>query len=142
MELFNEKPRMIELPRIYDPRGSLSFVQNDGNTLPFDIARAYWIYDVPGGEQRGSHAHYLNHTFIVANSGSFRVNIFDGNSWQSFTLYRPFEGLLVPAGYWHTLDNFSSGAVCMVLTSELYSEEDYIRDFDQYLQYIANRCAN
>ncbi len=127
------KPHIIDLPRIYDPRGNLSFIQNGDKELPFDIERVYWIYDVPAGEERGAHSHIHAKSLIVANSGSFNVNLFDGVKWWKFTLNRPFEALFVPPGYWRTMDNFSSGSVLMVLSSVPYSEDDYIRDYDDFL---------
>lgn len=128
------EPAVIELPRIYDPRGNLTFLQNGDGLFPFTIARVYWIYDVPAGEQRGSHAHHFGKELLIAAAGSFAVNLFDGKKWQKFTLNRPYQGLYVPPGYWRTLDDFSSGSVCMVLTSTLYNEEDYIRDYDEFIQ--------
>ena len=128
-----EKARLIDIPRIYDPRGNLSFLQEQDGLLPFSIKRVYWTYDVPAGEHRGEHAHIVGHELIVAVSGSFNVNLFDGKEWQTFTLNRPFTGLYVPPHYWRTLDNYSSGSVMMVLSSEEFSESDYIRNFDQYL---------
>lgn len=126
------KPHIIVLPRIFDPRGSLSFAEGE-NHVPFDIARVYWIYDVPTGEVRGSHSHKEAKSLLVATNGSFTVHLFDGKTTESFTLSRPFEGLYIPPGYWRTLDNFSSGSVCMVLTSLPYSEDDYIRDYNEFL---------
>lgn len=131
----SDKPRIIDLPRIYDPRGNLSFVQNGDAKLPFRIERVYWIYDVPAGEERGAHSHHEGLELITALSGSFNVNLFDGHEWQHFTLNRPYQGLYVPNGYWRTLDNFASGSVCMVLTSTPYSEDDYIRNFDEFMKY-------
>lgn len=129
----SEKARIIALPRIYDPRGNLTFVENGDNFLPFKIERAYWTYDVPAGEERGGHSHHLGRELLVAISGSFNVNLYDGRNWETYTLNRPWEGLYIPPGYWRTLDNFASGSVCMVLTSVPYSEDDYVRDFDQFL---------
>lgn len=130
-----ETPYIIEIPRVNDPRGNLSFLQS-GDIIPFDIRRVYWIYDVPAGEERGSHSHIEAHSVIIAASGSFDVRLFDGHKWTTYTLNRPYQGLYVPPGYWRTLDNFSSGSVCLSLTSTLYSEEDYIRDFDEYLRSV------
>lgn len=129
------KPRLIELPRIYDPRGSLSFAQ-DNDRIPFAIKRVFWLYDVPGGALRGSHSHKDAHELIVATGGSFDVSLHDGDSSTTYTLNRPFIGLYVPPGYWRTLENFSSGSVCMVLDSTLYDENDYIRDFDEFLEWV------
>jgi len=126
-------PRIISLPRIYDPRGNLTFVQNDDNRVPFRIERVYWIYDVPAGEERGGHAHKEMHALMIALSGSFTVHLSDGHKELDFVLNRPFEGLYVPPGYWRTIDNFASGSVCMVLSSLKYSEDDYIRDYDDFL---------
>lgn len=133
-----DEPRIIEIPRIYDPRGNLSFVENDDNVVPFRIERVYWVYDVPAGEERGAHSHHQGREFIIALSGSFNVNLFDGTKLRSYTLNRPFAGLFVPAGYWRTLDNFSSGSVCMVLSSTAYDEADYVRDYDEFLKLCMN----
>ncbi len=129
-----EKPYIIELPRITDPRGNLTFVQNGHEFMPFDIERAYWIYDVPAGEERGSHAHRRARSLMVAVSGSFDVELFDGHECATFTLNRPFQALYLPACYWRTIKNFSSGSVCLVLTSIPYSAEEYIRDFDEFIR--------
>lgn len=132
-------PRLIDFPRIYDPRGNLTFVQNGDGLVPFDIERVYWIYDVPAGEERGSHSHRASKELIVALGGSFTVHLSDGRKWLDFTLNRPFQGLYVPPGYWRTLDNFSSGSVCMVLVSEPYDEDDYIREWDEFVQISAKK---
>lgn len=129
----NPEPRIIELPRIYDPRGSLTFTQNGDGLLPFTIQRVFWTYDVPGGESRGGHAHHQEQQFIIAVSGSFDVNVFNGREWTCFHLNRPFQGLYLPPGYWRTLDNFSSGSVLLTLSSMLYTPEDYIEDLDDYI---------
>ncbi len=128
------KPRIIELPRIYDPRGNLTFVENGDTLLPFNVQRVYWVYDVPAGAKRGAHSHHEGQELIVSISGSFNVNLFNGDEWQRFTLNRPFQGLYVPPGYWRTLDNFSTGSVCMVLTSTPYDEADYVREYDDFLK--------
>jgi dTDP-4-dehydrorhamnose 3,5-epimerase-like enzyme len=117
-----------------DRRGNLTVVQN-GVTVPFDIKRVYYLYDVPGGESRGSHAHRELSQLIVAASGSFRVVLDDGTAKRAFVLNRPYQGLLVKPGIWRDLDDFSSGAVCMVLASEVYQPEDYIRDYDEFLSF-------
>ncbi len=127
-------PAIVELPRIYDPRGNLTFIQTGDSQLPFRIERVFWTYDVPAGETRGGHAHIEGQEILVATSGSFRVNIFDGRSWRHFILNRPYQGLYIPAGYWRTMDDFSSGSVCMVLASTIYDEDDYIRDMDRFLK--------
>ena len=116
-----------------DRKGNLSVVEN-GITLPFDVKRVYYIYDVPGGESRGAHAHKELSQLIVAASGSFCVTLDDGRAKQTFFLNRPYQGLYVKPGIWRDLTDFSSGAVCMVLASEKYCEEDYIRDYDEYLE--------
>lgn len=132
------RPQLIRLPRIHDPRGNLTFAQNPG-ALPFTLRRAYWIYDVPAGEERGGHSHREMAQMLVAVGGSFNVNVCDGFSWRTFTLNRPFEGLFIPPGIWRTLDNFSSGAVCLSLVSTDYAESDYIRDFEEFRE-IARKC--
>lgn len=129
----NKIPYIINIPKIYDPRGNLSFVEN-GDLLPFEIKRAYWTYDVPAGEVRGSHSHREGEELIIAISGSFNVNLYDGENTYTFTMNRPYNGLYVPPGYWRTLDNFSSGSVCLVLTSTIYSETDYVRDYEEFLR--------
>jgi len=124
--------RIIELPRITDARGNLSFVEG-GQHIPFDIRRVYYLYDVPGGSDRGSHAHKNLKQFIVAMSGSFDVVLNDGVNEKRFHLNRSYYGLYVCPMMWRYLDNFSSGAVCMVLASEYYDESDYIRDYDEFM---------
>lgn len=126
---------IIELDKHHsDRKGNLTVVQN-GETLPFDVKRVYYIYDVPGGEDRGAHAHRSLSQLIIAASGSFTVTLDDGHCKRSFFLNRPYQGLLVKPGMWRNLGDFSSGAVCMVLASEIFQEEDYIRDYDQFLEY-------
>ena len=126
---------IIELDKHHsDRKGNLSVVQN-GSTVPFDVKRVYYLYDVPGGESRGSHAHKELNQLIIAASGSFRVTLDDGNVKRSFTLNRPYQGLYVKPGIWRVLDDFSSGAVCLVLASELYDKEDYIRDYQEFLKF-------
>jgi len=125
--------KIIELPKISDARGNLSFIEG-GQHIPFDIKRAYYLYDVPGGSDRGSHAHKGLHQFIVAMSGSFDVVLDDGNDKKRFHLNRSYYGLYVCPMMWRLLDNFSSGAVCMVLASEHYDESDYIRDYEVFLE--------
>ena len=127
-----EKCRQIELPKIEDSRGNLSFIEG-GIHIPFDIKRVYYLYDVPGGSDRGSHAHKNLHQFIVAMSGSFDVLLDDGKEKKRFHLNRSYYGLYICPMMWRYLDNFSSGAVCMVLASDHYDEADYIRDYDEFL---------
>lgn len=107
----------------------------NGSDVPFDVKRVYYLYDVPGGESRGSHAHKQLSQLIIAASGSFRVTLDDGVTRKSFVLNRPYQGLCVRPGIWRDLDDFSSGAVCMVLASEVYQEDDYIRDYEEFLKF-------
>lgn len=128
--------RIIELPKIFDPRGNLTVSESQKN-IPFDIKRVYWTYDIPSGESRGGHAHKLCRECIIAVSGSFTVSLDNGTERRTFLLNHPWQGLLVDTGVWRTLDDFSSGAVCLVLASELFEEEDYIRDYTLFEKYIA-----
>ena len=124
---------IVELDRHHeDRRGNLTVVEN-GLTLPFDVKRVYYLYDIPGGEGRGAHAHRKLEQLIVAASGSFTVTLDDGNAKRSFFLNRPNQGLYVKPGMWRDLVDFSSGAVAMVLASEVYQKEDYIRDYNEFL---------
>ncbi len=116
---------LIKLPKIEDRRGNLSFIEKD--CIPFEIKRVYYLYDVPSGAYRGGHAHKNLKQFLIALSGSFEVLLDDGNSTKTIMLNRPDVGLLIPNGIWRELDNFSSGSVCLVLASDVYKEEDYIR---------------
>lgn len=126
---------VIELDKHYDQRhGHLSVVEN-GMTLPFDVKRVYYLYDIPGGESRGAHAHKELEQLIVAASGSFTVTLDDGNCKRSFFLNRPYQGLYVKPGLWRDLVDFSSGSVAMVLASEVYQSNDYIRDYDVFLKF-------
>lgn len=126
--------RIIELDKHHsDRKGNLSVVENFKD-VPFGVKRVYYLYDVPGGESRGGHAHKALRQLIVAVSGSFSVTLDDGKNKKTFVLNRPYQGLLVVPGIWRTLDDFSSGAVCLVLASEKYDEEDYIRDYEEFLK--------
>jgi bifunctional acetyl transferase/isomerase len=127
--------KIIELPRITDPRGNLTVAEADKN-IPFDIKRVYWLYDVPGGECRGGHAHKQIKEILIAVSGSFHVTLDNGKEKQTFLLNHPYQGLLIDTKTWRTLDDFSSGAVCVVLASDFYDENDYIYDYNDFLQYI------
>lgn len=127
--------RIIDLPRHFDPRGNLTVVEG-GRYLPFDVSRVYWVYDVPAGENRGGHAHKHCREFIIAVSGSFHVTLDNGRERQTFLLNHPFQGLLVETGMWRMLDDFSSGAVCLVLASDPFDEADYIRDYGEFVEYI------
>lgn len=124
--------KIIELPKISDPRGNLTFVEC-GQHIPFDIQRVYYLYDVPGGAERGGHAHKELHQLIVAMSGSFDVILNDGKEEKRFHLNRSYYGLYVPTMIWRELDNFSSGSVCLVLASNRYDEADYYRNYNDYL---------
>ena len=139
MEKFNVFDcSIIELDRHHSERkGNLTVVEN-GETLPFDVKRVYYLYDVPGGESRGGHAHKKLKQFVIALSGSFDVTLDDGKEKQTYHLNHPYQGLLIDTGIWRTLDDFSSGAVCLVLASEHFEEEDYIYDYDEFLKYV--RC--
>ena len=126
---------IIELDKHHsDRKGNISVVENSKD-VPFGVKRTYYLYDVPGGESRGGHAHKELSQLIVAASGSFTVTLDDGNVKRTFTLNRPYQGLYVVPGIWRTLDDFSSGAVCLVLASEGYDEADYIRDYNEFLKY-------
>lgn len=125
---------MLEINKHHNEKGNISVVEN-GKTVPFEVKRIYYLYDVPGGESRGGHAHKELQQFIVAASGSFDVTIDDGESRRTFTINRPYRGLLVVPGIWREVDNFSSGSVCLVLASHLYDAGDYIREYDQFLVY-------
>ena len=125
---------IIELDKHHHANGNLTVVEN-GATLPFDVKRVYYLYDIPGGEGRGAHAHRDLEQLIIAASGSFTVTLDDGKSKRSFFLNRPYQGLYVKPGLWRDLVDFSSGAVAMVLASEVYKKEDYIRDYQEFLKF-------
>ena len=125
------KPEIIQLPKITDPRGNLTFIEGL-NHIPFDIKRVYWIYDVPGGETRGGHAFKEQKELIISLSGSFDVIIDNGKSIEKFSLNRSYYGLYVPSGCWRHMENFSTNALAMVLASTNYNENDYIRNYDEY----------
>lgn len=126
--------KIISIPKIEDPRGNLSVIEND--VIPFEIKRVYYLYDVPSAAERGGHSHVQQHEFLVALSGSFDVVLNDGSSIKTVSLNKPFEGLLITNGIWRELKNFSSGSVCLVVASDVFNEEDYIRDFTEYLKSI------
>lgn len=128
-----EDVRIIELPKFLDARGNLSFAENY-QQIPFEIKRTYWIYDVPGGEERGGHAFIANQEFVVALSGAFDVVVDDGNQKKVFTLNRSYYGLYVPAGLWRSMENFSTNSFALEFGSVPYSPEDYIRDYDKFLK--------
>lgn len=128
---------IIDLPKITDPRGNLTVAEAQ-TMVPFDIKRVYWVYDVPGGESRGGHAHKCLKQFIIALSGSFTVTLDNGFERKTVLLNHPWQGLLIDVNTWRTLDDFSSGAVCLVLASEHYDKDDYIYEYDEFLDYL--RC--
>ena len=130
--------RIIELPKIHEPRGNLTFIEG-GRHIPFDIARVYYLYDVPGGAERGGHAHKGLRQLIIAMSGSFDVILDDGAEKNRIHLNRSYQGLYVCEMIWRELDNFSSGSVCMVLASNRYDECDYYRDYDRFIAAKADR---
>ena len=125
--------KIIDLPKISEPRGNLTFVEG-GEHIPFDIQRVYYLYDVPGGAERGGHAHKELHQLIIAMSGSFDVVLDDGQEKKRFHLNRSYFGLYVCPMIWRELDNFSSGSVCMVLASNKYTEDDYYRNYAEFIQ--------
>lgn len=123
------------LPKHMRPNGNLTVVENN-YSIPFDVERVYYLYDVPAGEERGGHAHKELQQFVIAVSGSFDVIIDDGRERKTVTLNRPSKGLHIRPGIWRELNNFSSGAVCLVLASHHYDEDDYIRDYKAFVEYI------
>jgi WxcM-like, C-terminal len=127
-----DEARIINLPRVPDPRGNLTFIEGERH-VPFTIRRVYYLYDVPGGESRGGHAHKQLEQFIIAASGSFDVLVDDGKQRQRFFLNRSYYGLYLPRMMWRELENFSSGSVCLVLASQTFEESDYYRDYQQFL---------
>lgn len=133
-----ENCHIIQLPKITDPRGNLTFIEGERH-IPFKIERVYYLYDVPGGADRGAHAHKTLHQFVVAMSGSFDVVLDDGDRKQRYHLNRSYFGLYICPMMWRYLDNFSSGAVCMVLASAPYDESDYIRNYDEFLALAQKR---
>lgn len=128
---FNMNIKLISIPKIEDNRGNLSVIEHD--VIPFEIKRVYYLYDVPAGAERGGHSHIDQKEFLVALSGSFDVVLNDGQNQQIVTLNKPYEGLLINQGIWRELNNFSSGSVCLVVASAVFDENDYIRDFEEFL---------
>ena len=125
---------MIEMDQHHHITGNITVVENE-KTIPFEVKRVYYLYDIPGGESRGGHAHRALSQLIMAVSGSFTVTLDDGSVKRTFTLNRPYQGLYILPGIWHTLDDFSSGSVCLVMASEKYSEDDYIREYEDFIKY-------
>ena len=126
--------KLLEFPKNHQLNGNLTSITN-GEEVPFDNKRIYYLYDVPGGNSRGGHAHKNLFQIMVALSGSFTVTIDDGNNKQRFQLFQPYQGLLIPPGLWRDLDTFSSGSICMVLASEVYDENDYFRDYEKFVEW-------
>lgn len=123
--------KIIKLPKISDPRGNLSFLEQN-NHIPFEIKRTYWIYDVPGGENRGGHAYKENEEFIVALSGSFDITINNGLTEEKYTLNRSYYGLYIPRGLWREMNNFSTNSLALIVSSTKYENKDYVRDYEVY----------
>lgn len=137
MQKISKMINLLNLPKILDERGNLSFIEEE-NHIPFKIRRAYWIYDVPGGESRGSHAFKEAEEFIVAMSGSFDVILYQSDEEKRFSLNRSYYGLYIPKLVWRRIDNFSTNSLALILSSTLYNKDDYIRDFDQFLELIGS----
>ena len=129
---------LIDFPKITDPRGNLTVAQAHTD-VPFAVKRAYWVYDVPAGECRVGHAHKSCKEILIALSGSFHVTVDNGEEQKTVLLNHPYQGLLIDTDVWRTLDDFSSGAVCLVLASEPFDEDDYIREYDDFLRYLADK---
>jgi len=126
--------KLINLPKIEDPRGNLSFIEEE-NHIPFKIERTYWIYDVPGGQTRGGHAFKEQQELIVALSGSFDVVVNDGSEHKTYSLNRSYFGLFLPAGLWREMNNFSTNSLAMVISSTVFCHDDYIREYEDFLKY-------
>lgn len=126
---------IIKLPKIQNVAGNITVIDNFDSILPFDVQRVYYLYDVPGGESRGAHAHKELQQLIIAVSGSFEITIDDSITKKTFNLSRPYLGLYLPSGLWRELHNYSSGAICLVLASLKFGDKDYIRDYDEFLKF-------
>jgi len=133
-----EECRLIDLPRINDPRGNLTFIENSKH-IPFEIKRVYYLYDVPGGSMRAGHAHKTLHQFLIAMSGSFDVTVDDSQQKMKFHLNRSYYGLYIPPMTWREIDNFSSGSVCLALASDFYDETDYYREYSEFKKAVNNK---
>lgn len=127
--------KIIELPKVHDVRGNLTFIE-EYKHIPFAIKRVYYLYDVPGGESRGGHAHKTLQQFVIAASGSFDVILDDGNEKRRFFLNRSYKGLYIAPMIWREINNFSSGSVCLVLASDIYREDDYIRNYEEFIKLL------
>ena len=132
------KSTIIELPKIHNKSGNITAINNNKRIIPFDVERVYYLYDIPGGESRGAHAHKELQQLIIAASGSFDITLDDGVTKRTFQLSKPYVGLYLPSGLWRELNNFSSGAICLVLASHKYNEDDYIGDYDEFISYVRN----
>jgi len=132
-----KEPKLIELPIFADPRGNLSFAEQN-NHIPFEIQRTYWIYDVPGGESRGGHAFKETNEFIIAISGCFDVTVDDGKNKQTFRLDRSYYGLFIPKGFWRTMDNFSTNSLALEFADTKYDRSDYVMEYEDYLKMKSN----
>lgn len=130
--------RIIELPRHAHPNGSLTPVENT-DAYPFEVRRVFYLYDVPADSERGGHSHHEARELIIAAAGAFDVELHDGVSRRRWTLDRPYMALYIPAGIWRVIDRFSSGSVCLVLTSEVYDESDYVRDYEEFLKLTSSK---
>lgn len=126
---------IVQLPKIHNVAGNITAIDNADESIPFDVQRVYYLYDVPGGEGRGAHAHKELNQLIIAASGSFDITLDDGNTRRTFNLNRPYLGLYMPSGLWRELDNFSSGAICLVLASHSFNSEDYIRSYSDFKKF-------
>jgi hypothetical protein len=133
--------KLIDLPKIHNRAGNITPVENNED-IPFEIKRIFYLYDMPGGESRGGHAHKELYQLIIAASGSFEVSLNDGKEYRRFFLNHPYYGLLIHPGIWAELVNFSSGSICLVLTSDIYSESDYLRNYQNYLDYLRSGTGN
>ena len=129
--------KLVELPKYLDQRGNLSFVQNNAQ-IPFEIKRTYWIYDVPGGEARGGHAYKETEEFVIAISGAFDVTVDDGKEKKTFSLNRSYYGLYIPKGLWREIENFSTNSFALEFASTPYNEDDYVRDYNDYIKLKSN----
>jgi hypothetical protein len=127
--------KIIEIPKITDRRGNLSFIEG-GHHIPFNIKRVYYLYDLPGGASRGAHAHVALHQFMISAAGSFDVTIDDGNKIRNFHLNSSYQGLYIPPMMWRNLTKFSTNSICLVLASECYDEKDYIRNYEEFVRRV------